>query len=120
MKGIFQTLTLLLFPALLMGQVPIQGPIKISENKRFFTQHDGSPFFWMADTAGTYAMIYFPTGKVTEIDFSILTINKLKAEWFDPRTGVKFPYSGDELTKGKNRVLPPSQGKGNDWVLIVN
>ncbi len=51
MKGIFQLLTLLLVPGLLMGQVPIQGPIKISENKRFFTQHDGSPFFWMADTA---------------------------------------------------------------------
>jgi hypothetical protein len=72
------------------------------------------------DAAGTYAMVYFPTGRETEIDFSILVSNKLKAEWFDPRTGVKFPYSGVELIKGKNRIIPPSQGKGNDWVLVVN
>jgi hypothetical protein len=29
----------------------IEGPIRVSQNKRFFQNPDGSPFFWMADTA---------------------------------------------------------------------
>lgn len=71
------------------------------------------------EAKGAYAMVYFPMGDTTELDFSSLKGRKLKAAWFDPRTGVSFPYAGPQLVKGKNSVAPPSSGKGNDWVLIV-
>ena len=29
---------------------PLQ-PIKVSENRRFFVKADGTPFFWLGDTA---------------------------------------------------------------------
>ena len=71
------------------------------------------------DIEGTYAMIYFPTGKSVELDFSRLKIETFKATWFDPRTGVSFPYSGSDLTNGTNWIIAPSSGKGQDWVLVV-
>ena len=49
MKKIILTFLFLGFQTILFAQV--MGPIKISENQRFFTESDGSPFFWMADTA---------------------------------------------------------------------
>ncbi|MGY6744657.1 MAG: glycoside hydrolase family 140 protein [Cecembia sp.] len=33
------------------SQAQIEGPIRISENQRFFQNKDGTPFFWLADTA---------------------------------------------------------------------
>ncbi|WP_373524616.1 glycoside hydrolase family 140 protein [Aquiflexum sp.] len=71
------------------------------------------------DIEGSYAMIYFPTGKGVEVDFSKLKNPTLKANWYDPRTGVSFPYSGSALTRGKNKISAPSSGKGQDWVLVV-
>jgi len=71
------------------------------------------------DIDGRYAMIYFPTGKNVEIDLSKLKSTTLKAIWYDPRTGVSFPFSGPELNKGKNSITPPSSGRGHDWVLVV-
>lgn len=71
------------------------------------------------DGDGTYAMIYFPTGKSVEVDFSKLKNTSLKAKWYDPRTGVAFDYSGAVLAKGKNTIKAPSSGKGQDWVLVV-
>ncbi len=71
------------------------------------------------DSGGSYAFVYFPTGKEIALDFSSLNAKSLKGSWFDPRTGVKFPYSGKKLNKGKQSIIPPSSGKGQDWVLIV-
>ncbi len=71
------------------------------------------------DAAGTYAFIYFPTGKTTNIDLSKWTKKKLKTQWYDPRTGVLLPYSSGKLVRGKNNIVPPSSGRGQDWVLII-
>ncbi|MFD2202125.1 glycoside hydrolase family 140 protein [Shivajiella indica] len=72
------------------------------------------------DIEGSFAMIYFPTGKTVEVDFSALNNAEFKANWYDPRTGVIFPYLGLVLSKGKNIIQAPSSGKGQDWVLIVD
>jgi hypothetical protein len=68
---------------------------------------------------GDYAFIYFPTGRMTELSLSSLQPKQLIGSWYDPRTGVLFPYNGPKLTKGKNSIKPPSSGKGHDWILIV-
>ncbi len=71
------------------------------------------------DASGKYAFIYFPTGKTINIDLSTIGKKKLTATWYDPRTGVTLPYSSKKLVRGKNNVMPPSSGRGQDWVLIV-
>ncbi|WP_299535982.1 glycoside hydrolase family 140 protein [Ulvibacterium sp.] len=71
------------------------------------------------DSKGTYAMIYFPTGKQVTIDFSQLNTARLKTWWYDPRTGNSF--EGEILQKSATiRITPPTSGKGNDWVLVVD
>jgi len=71
------------------------------------------------DSKGTYAMIYFPTGKATFLDFSNLIGEKFSSWWFDPRTGNAF--KGPSLDKSnKKEIKPPTFGKGQDWVLVID
>ncbi len=71
------------------------------------------------DSNGSYAMVYFPTGKTTKIDFSSLKGNRLKAWWYDPRTGNYF--DAPQIKKSRQVTInPPTSGKGHDWVLVVD
>ncbi|WP_303917828.1 glycoside hydrolase family 140 protein [Draconibacterium sediminis] len=71
------------------------------------------------DGNGTYAMIYFPTGKTTALDFSELRGPTFNSWWFDPRTGNSF--EGPSIDKStKSKIKPPTFGKGHDWVLVVD
>jgi len=70
------------------------------------------------DQEGTYAMLYFPTGKSVTLNLAKLKGEKFIATWFDPRTGVSF---GEKEINGKEvKVVTPSQGRGNDWVLVID
>lgn len=71
------------------------------------------------DSEGTYAMFYFPTGKTTHLDFSMLEGSKFNSWWFNPRKGNV--YKGPLFNKTKNtKIEPPAFGKGQDWVLVVD
>lgn len=69
---------------------------------------------------GSYAFIYFPTGKKTMLNFSSLQGEKFQLKWYDPRTGVSFVRDNPIDRKNSVEVIPPSSGRGNDWVLIVD
>lgn len=66
-----------------------------------------------------YAYLYSPLG----LPFTLAAdgfdgARALRALWFDPRTGAQsvfavLPAKGDML------IAPPSQGKGCDWVLVI-
>lgn len=71
------------------------------------------------DLNGTYAMIYFPTGKKTKLDLDALRGNKFKSWWYDPRTGNAYP-GGEINNSGLVEITPPTQGLGNDWVLVID
>ncbi|MEO0339674.1 MAG: putative collagen-binding domain-containing protein, partial [Bacteroidota bacterium] len=71
------------------------------------------------DESGSYAMVFFPTGKATMLDLSPLSAKKFNTWWYDTRTGVAF--DGPTIAKkGKVMVQPPSSGKGQDWVLVLD
>lgn len=71
------------------------------------------------DSEGSYAMIYFPTGKTTSLDLSELEGAKFNSWWFDPRTGNA--YEGSSLDRSERaEIEPPTSGKGQDWVLVVD
>ncbi|WP_086539701.1 glycoside hydrolase family 140 protein [Algoriphagus antarcticus] len=70
------------------------------------------------DVDGSYALLYFPAGNQTNLNLSNLAGNSLLGAWYDPRTGVKIPV-GKVSKTSKTTVIPPSQGRGNDWVLIL-
>ncbi|MEM8527470.1 MAG: glycoside hydrolase family 140 protein [Bacteroidota bacterium] len=71
------------------------------------------------DSKGTYAMIYFPTGKIATLNVSSLKGKNFITQWYDPRTGASFEGKSLEKSKAIN-VTPPSSGLGNDWVLVID
>ena len=71
------------------------------------------------DVEASYAMIYIPTGKQTWIDIQAFGEKGLKSWWYDTRTGVSL--EGPEITQTTRiSVQPPTSGKGQDWVLVVD
>ncbi len=71
------------------------------------------------DLDGRYAMVYFPTGRDITLDLSDLNAGELTAWWYDPRTGNAFRAVNIARTASL-KVHPPTSGKGNDWVLVVD
>ena len=72
------------------------------------------------DTAGTYAMIYVPSGRRFTVDTSKLCGKRLKAWWFSPRNGKAtaigtFNNDGTTLT-----FDTPTDGEMIDWVLVLD
>jgi len=66
-----------------------------------------------------YAFVYFPTGWSAEIIPDKIGAKSINAYWYDPRTGeAKFieTFPG----KGSRNFTPPSGGRGNDWILILD
>jgi Protein of unknown function (DUF4038)/Putative collagen-binding domain of a collagenase len=71
------------------------------------------------DEAGTFAMIYAPIGRPFTVRMEVIKGPKVKAWWFDPRTGQATPI-GEFSNSGTRRFEPPSAGESTDWVLVLD
>lgn len=75
----------------------------------------------------SFAYIYIPTGNKTIVKMGILSGKKVKASWFDPRTGQttvigEFENSGEKSFEvpGMSKELSwLRSGRGCDWVLVL-
>lgn len=66
-----------------------------------------------------YAYLYSPLGAPFTADLSSFSPSKgLRASWFNPRTGEENVYTVLPA-KGPSLFSPPSQGPGDDWVLVL-
>jgi hypothetical protein len=71
------------------------------------------------DEGGSYAMIYLPSaGQPVAVDVSRLSGTRLKAWWYDPRTGKTTAIKGEFPVGGKLQFMTPPQGP--DWVLVLD
>lgn len=71
------------------------------------------------DEDGSYALIYSASGKPFTVDLSKLSGTTLQATWYDPRTGA-VQDAGQLPRAGQKEFTPPTQGTGNDWVLVLD
>ena len=71
------------------------------------------------DENGSYALVYSALGQPFSVDASRLAGAKLRAHWFDPRTG-ETNFAGEFARKKSEDWTPPSSGDGRDWVLILD
>ena len=70
------------------------------------------------DRLGSYALIYFPTSdQEVSVDLSKLRAPRLRAWWFDPRTGIGTLVG--EVIGGTRRTFR-SPSHGPDWVLVLD
>ncbi|SHF65864.1 Putative collagen-binding domain of a collagenase [Caldanaerobius fijiensis DSM 17918] len=66
-----------------------------------------------------YAFIYSPSGLKIKARSGILNGTKVLAQWYNPRTG-EFSRIGEYENKGCIDFMPPSRGRGDDWVLVLD
>lgn len=66
---------------------------------------------------GCRAFVYCPNGLPVTVRADQLTGGRLEAIWYDPRTGSTG--SGGIFEAGEIHLKPPSSGRNNDWVLIL-
>ena len=72
-----------------------------------------------ATRGNDYAFIYTPTGKEFKVVMGKISGEKITAHWYDPRTG-NSSYIGVYDNHGTNTFIPPTSGKGYDWVLVLD
>src|SRR5262249_22260993 len=65
-----------------------------------------------------FAFIYSATGRPFEIRLGKIAGGMVNATWFDPRSGKNQPIR-EFRNQGMRKFTPPSAGKGNDWVLVL-
>lgn len=78
-----------------------------------------SRFVATRDSSGSYAMIYAPVGRAFKVHMDKLTGPKIKAWWFNPRTGGATA-AGEFPNTGEREFIPPEPGELTDWVLVLD
>lgn len=71
------------------------------------------------DAEGSYAMVYAPVGRTFSVKMDVIKGGKVKAWWFDPRTG-KATAIGEFPNTGTREFTPPDKGEELDWVLVLD
>lgn len=66
-----------------------------------------------------YAFVYFPTGWPAEIILDRIGAGSVKAFWFNPKNG-ESKLIGTFPGTGTKRFTPLSNGRGNDWILVLD
>lgn len=71
------------------------------------------------DMRGRYLMVYLPIGKSIVVNTADLMGQKLKINWFNPRTGK---YESEKtVSKVKQlSISAPTSGFEQDWVLVID
>ena len=71
------------------------------------------------DAAGTYAMVYAPLGRKFKVRLDKIAGPRVKAWWFNPRTG-EAKAIGEFPNSGEREFISPNPGETLDWVLVLD
>lgn len=80
--------------------------------------HDGQERI-QAIRGNGYALVYTAAGREVRVRGGRLPGNRTVASWYNPRTGQTQPIR-TVTREGEPSFKPPSQGRGHDWVLILD
>jgi hypothetical protein len=64
-------------------------------------------------------MVYIPTGYSAYLDLQQLGFETTKIWWYNPRNG-ESTFLEETSTKEIRNFTPPSNGRGNDWILVLD
>ena len=66
-----------------------------------------------------YAFVYSPQGRKFTLKLGVISGDRVKATWFNPRTGATQEMA-ELVNRGEREFVCPAEGFGADWVLIVD
>jgi hypothetical protein len=78
-----------------------------------------SRFVATRDASGSYAFVYAPIGRPFKVRMNAITGAKVKAWWFNPRTGQATSI-GEFTNTGEREFVSPDRGELLDWVLVLD
>ena len=94
------------------GRVPDQSLVAGTSGPRYDHQ---------AATRGeTYAFVYTWNGKDINVNLGKIKGNRIKASWYDPRTGETSGIGEFDNRDTRLFETPGEPENGNDWVLILD
>lgn len=64
-------------------------------------------------------MAYSPYGRAITVNTNVIGTSTFCAHWFNPRED-KLTAIGNFQKKEAETFTPPSQGRGNDWLLVID
>lgn len=67
---------------------------------------------------GSYALVYLPLSKPVRVRLDKLSGHRIRAWWFDPRTG-QAELIGEFARSSEHEFKPPTNGE-TDWVLVLD
>src|SRR5690606_1579273 len=67
---------------------------------------------------GSYAVFYSPRGESFTLDKQVIKAESVREIWYDPRYGTAYDVHTTDR-HGFQTYTPPTSGRGNDWVLIL-
>ena len=67
----------------------------------------------------SYAFVYTPNGLGIKLNMGILEGEQVVVCWYDPKSGI-YAYADTVKNEGVVTFAPPSSGKNNDWVLVLD
>lgn len=79
---------------------------------------DGSGHIRAARGDG-YAFVYTPEGSPFTVVLGRVSGGRVRGLWFDPKSGASVD-AGESPNRGTRVYTPPTTGRGNDWVLILD
>lgn len=68
---------------------------------------------------GSFALVYLPSPRKLTVDARRISGQRLRAWWFDPRTGQAQP-AALTATTGLIPLAPPGRNPDEDWVLVLD
>ncbi|MET0285245.1 MAG: glycoside hydrolase family 140 protein [Polyangiales bacterium] len=66
-----------------------------------------------------WAMVYAPVGRGFRVRLEAVMATRVRASWFDPRTG-KLRAIATYPARGERTFIPPSAGEALDWILVLD
>lgn len=72
-----------------------------------------------ATRGSSYAFVYTPCGLNIRVNMGRISGSQVVAHWYDPRNG-KAQRIGTFENSGVREFIPPSRGRKDDWVLILD
>ncbi len=66
-----------------------------------------------------YAFVYSPAGLKIKVVMGRISGDRIKAYWYNTRNGETI-FQGERLNSGVETFVPPSCGRNNDWVLVMD
>ena len=94
---------------------------RVPDQSLIVAEKQGEKYNRLIATRGTdYAFIYTWNGRDIPVNLGKIAGEKVKASWYDPRTGETkligtFPNTGTKVFKPAGEIK-----NGNDWVLILD